>query len=148
MKAKNGLLWKMAVPVLGIFTICLSLMVYFIPKHMTYSATRNAIIAAEFRVRSCNHALSQDLPPVCDPLFALVSRDIRKNFFYLQRIKTILLCLKYRDLTYSFLCVTNIDIPVQGLVTHYVPLLEFNKQRIIFFIINNLHGFTSLAIES
>ena len=47
MKAKNGLLWKMAVPVLGIFAICLSLMVYFIPKQMTYSATRNAIIAAQ-----------------------------------------------------------------------------------------------------
>ncbi len=75
MKTKNSLLWKIAVPVLGIFIICLLVMAYFIPNQMTNSTTRGAIIAAEQTVNQFKTLRKYYVQNIIGPV--LKSKDIR-----------------------------------------------------------------------
>ncbi len=75
MKGPNSLLWKMTIPVFGIFAICLMLMAYFIPNQMEKSAIRGAIIDAEQTVKQLKRLRKYYVQNVIKPV--LKSQAIR-----------------------------------------------------------------------
>jgi len=75
MRFRNSLLWKMAAPIIGVFTLCLVALLYLIPGQMKNSANRGAIVSAEQTVNQFKTLREYYVQNVIKPVLA--SKELR-----------------------------------------------------------------------